>query len=226
MRFSPLSLWRKRIGGVDERGCGNSPVDTLRGAPIVITALWIAVALLATATTVLFLVVTALAKAIVTRPTGESTALGKLRPGAIAPEFSGASRRGGRFDSRSLRGEPYLLLFAHPGCKPCDDLIRSVGPGLAENRLRRLVLVSQLDSRGGLQDWDTVLPPDSRAMHLVLEDGADVSDLYSVSIRPYAFAVDAGGTIVRAFVPSDIDDLLDSPSGSAAGADATRERAR
>jgi hypothetical protein len=63
-------------------------------------------------------------------------------------------------------------------------------------------------------------------MHLVLEDGADVSDLYGVSIRPYAFAVDAGGTIVRAFVPSEIDDLLDSQSGSAAGADATWERAR
>jgi hypothetical protein len=170
-------------------------------------ALWIAVALLGLVNVAVLLILAGLVRRLDDpRPTrhGSPISAFQLRE---APPFEGRTLDAQSFHSVELRGTSHLILFAHPDCKPCNGLVAEMAPASALGRLPPLVLITRDDGIGGLARWQRYLSADSSQVWIVTEDGEAVSKQFSVSVRPYAFAVDETGHIVASGVPNSVDDL-------------------
>jgi len=174
----------------------------------VIVALWVAVAVLFAATLTLFLVVAGLVRGLDEAREAAPTRSAAAQPGGAAPHFTARTVRGERFDSESLRGLEHLILFAHPGCRPCDDLVAGMASTVAAGQLPPMILVSQAEPDGTLGRWEAFLPGESASLRVVLEERRSVSRDFGVEVRPYGFAIDPAGRIRGGAIANTVDDLL------------------
>src|SRR5438128_1954777 len=97
-------------------------------------AIWTAIAVLAVALVLLALVVAGAIHtldrlsselAAIDAAPDSSEQLGPLT-GAPAPPFSATRRDGSELSSDQLLGGTHALLFAHPGCRPCEEVVAEI----------------------------------------------------------------------------------------------------
>lgn len=117
----------------------------------------------------------------------------ELGVGALAPAFRGAAIGGGTFDSRELNGAAHLIVFSHPGCLPCDELVPRIVDEATLGGLPPTVVVSR--GIAGEQPETLRAAALRGRLHVVLERDDEISELFGVTGRPYAFGVDSSGRV-------------------------------
>ena len=95
-------------------------------------------------------------------------------PRGQLPSFDLRAADGARVSSADLLGQQqWILVYATPGCRPCDDLLASLSRLRAEGLLRRTVLVigaSPADARAYVQQ---ALPKELRRLSWYADDQAN-----------------------------------------------------
>jgi hypothetical protein len=121
--------------------------------------------------------------------------------GAQLPPFTAALVDGVTITSAQIVGQPFVLLFAHQACPPCERLLGGLEghPALARGVPVFIVIDPAEDNVASM-----TLP---RGAVPLLESQRGVSRAMGINATPTAVAVDDRGTVVSALVPSSPDDL-------------------
>jgi AhpC/TSA family len=131
-----------------------------------------------------------------------------LAIGSIAPVLRGPTVSGEVFSSDEASGEPMLLVFVHPGCAPCEELVPQIFMVFAAFRLPGTTV---LITRGGPQDqpegWRKSLRANGARLEVVLER-EEISEEFKVESRPFAYLVGPDRKIVAARVINNADEVL------------------
>ena len=140
---------------------------------------------------------------------GEAARRPAGRPvGSAAPPFSLRDVRGEKLtlEALSARGRPVVLVFVHPTCAPCRQLLSHVGEWQATLASRLTIAVL---SQGGVRA-NRPLREEHGVADLLVQEHAEVYDAYEVRGTPSAVVVDPDGTIASAtgFGPLAIEELL------------------
>ena len=178
-------------------------------------ALWLAIIVLGGAVVYLLLVVGALVRSVadIRARADATTGLPQLHAGVPVGtslrELAGTTASGVPFSEAQMLGSTWFLLFAHPGCAPCEDLV----PALSDPALTSLpatVIVAPDHSRGSAADWMARFPSAAAGpdVTLVFEDGSMSSQL-NVDITPYAFVIDERGEVRAHAAVSSIEHVFD-----------------
>jgi hypothetical protein len=176
-------------------------------------AIWIAIALLAIAVGFLALV---LAGAIHTldRLSAELAAIEasadsaeQLGPvtGSPVPLFSATRRDGSELSSDQLLGTTHALLFAHPGCRPCEDVVSEIAEGQPFDA--PLVLIARDLPERLPKTWDSLARFGAQRVELVEEPGEEISALFNATVTPYAVVVGPEGRVWAHGVVSHLKDI-------------------
>lgn len=116
-----------------------------------------------------------------------------LPVGSVAPGFDLQDLAGRRRSLADLRARerPVVLLFTHPGCGPCADLIPDVGRWQATlaDRLT-IAVVSQSD-----RDSNRVVAEASSLENVLVEEESETFDTYGMRGTPSAVVVSSEGLI-------------------------------
>ena len=125
------------------------------------------------------------------RPGSDS---GHVAVGSRAPQISGTTLDGGRFDLASLAGHPVLVNFWGPSCVPCRDEFPLLAAKIKEHAADGFAVVGVLTddppdpARAFVAQygasWPTVLDPDQA-----------LKTAYRVAARPQSYFIDASGVV-------------------------------
>jgi uncharacterized membrane protein YphA (DoxX/SURF4 family)/peroxiredoxin len=122
--------------------------------------------------------------------------------GSPAPPFALRGLRGEQHTLEELtaRGSPVVLVFVHPGCAPCRQLLALLGEWQATlaDRLTIAVLTQ------GSARANRPLCEEHGIANFLLQKYAEVYDAYEARGTPSAVVVDADGRIASATVMGDI----------------------
>lgn len=129
---------------------------------------------------------------------GRTVAAG-LAPGGPAPAFHASAADGRPFSSADMAGRSYVLLFAHPGCGPCERIVPEAMSMAESEDIPPLVVVSRGGPDAQPPAWQGVGHGHAT---LVLENGDSVSSLFDTAITPHAFVVDESGRIAAQGIAS------------------------
>jgi thiol-disulfide isomerase/thioredoxin len=127
-----------------------------------------------------------------------------LPAGAPAPAFRFDTAHG-RLSSTSFAGRRHVILFASPGCAPCERVVPTAARLADAGRIPDLIVVSRGEPGCQPAAWTGRRPG---AVTLGTERGDAVSSLFDTAITPHAFVVGADGHIVAQGIASDPDHLL------------------
>jgi thiol-disulfide isomerase/thioredoxin len=116
-----------------------------------------------------------------------------LAIGSQAPGFSLPGLRGETLTLDFLRaaGKPVLLVFAHPGCGPCEGLLPELEAWHQEHGAELTLAVL---SEGGL-DSNRATFVERRLPFVVIQEVREVAEAYEVSGTPSAVVVSPDGTV-------------------------------
>lgn len=115
-----------------------------------------------------------------------------LEVGPVAPSFDAVTTRGTRFHSDSFRGRETTLLFVSPDCSSCDltlEELEAINSKAKEN----LVVIC----RSGLDACITLERKHKLNSPALVDDGGQISSLFSVTANPTALIIDASGRIEK-----------------------------
>jgi hypothetical protein len=141
-----------------------------------------------------------------------------LRTGADAPAIAGTTWEGSHFISHHPDDGYRLVLFADPGCRPCEELVPDVVASVASGSLPKAAIVVRAEAAIGNFRW-----PQALGVDYVLQESMAVSRLYQTDATPHAFVIDDDGTIgAQALVNSveSIRELLEMAQLTAVEVDA------
>jgi len=118
--------------------------------------------------------------------------------GAHAPAFEASKLAGGSVDLESLlgRGKPALLVFAHPRCGPCGDLLPDIARWEAALRERLTVAVISW----GDEIDNQLAQARHKLTELYLQRGTEIYRAYKTGATPSAVLVSTDGRIASATV--------------------------
>jgi hypothetical protein len=114
------------------------------------------------------------------KPTGHDAKRPPLGPGDEAPDVTLPLLSGGTWSLRARRGQPLTILFADPGCPPCQKLLAKL-PTIDNNRL---VIVSQGNAAPAIE-----------GAQVVVQQSRKAARAFGVLQTPAAYAIDAAGII-------------------------------
>lgn len=120
-----------------------------------------------------------------------------LDPGTLAPDFTlprvGDMEGSTAITLSNFRGRPVLLAFVSPHCGPCHGLLpqlNAFAEGADPASLQVLAISSgDRDSNEELRTRNALRVP------LLLQEGREVADRYKALVTPYAYVIDARGTV-------------------------------
>jgi hypothetical protein len=113
-------------------------------------------------------------------PTGHDARRPPLGPGDEAPDVTLPLLSGGTWSLRARRGHPLTILFADPGCPPCQKLLAKL-PTIDNNRL---VIVSQGNAAIAID-----------GAQVVIQQSREIARAFGMLQTPAAYAIDAAGII-------------------------------
>jgi peroxiredoxin/uncharacterized membrane protein YphA (DoxX/SURF4 family) len=133
-----------------------------------------------------------------------------LEAGIEAPLFALPSVGGGKIALPGLlaRARPVLLVFADPGCGPCQALM----PRLAEwQQLHAKQLTLAVISRGDVEE-NAEMEEEHGLRDVLVQGDREVAELYGVEATPSATLIGADGRVKQAVAPggSAIEQLVRS----------------
>jgi methylamine dehydrogenase accessory protein MauD len=120
--------------------------------------------------------------------------------GEQVPEFAARDTDGQLVSDQELRGRPFVLLFLSAGCGPCERLaaeIRRADLGALASQL--IIIVTSPDAPRVLG-----IPA---GLRIVTESSNEITNPLDIQGLPFAVAVDPGGTVQAAEVPSTVKHL-------------------
>lgn len=128
--------------------------------------------------------------------------------GSTAPRFSLRDVRGQKLTLEALcaRRRPVVLVFVHPTCGPCQQLLSHLGEWQATLASRLTIAVLS----EGSSHANRPLAEEHDVDDLLLQEDAEMYDAYEVRGTPSAVVVDPDGMIASAtgFGPLAIEELL------------------
>ncbi len=126
-----------------------------------------------------------------------------LPVGATAPGFEAPTLDGATFSSGTWRGREHLVLFAHPGCAPCEtvvpEVLRSAGRGI----LPPSIVVSEGPAHPST--WDGVSGAEGRAV-VVLQERSAIARRFETFITPHLFVVGPSGRVLAQGVAGTLEE--------------------
>lgn len=116
-----------------------------------------------------------------------------LMLGEKALEFSGVTAAGQDMTIESAT-RPRFLIFAHPECRPCENVMPFVNHlgAIAQNGLDLEVLAIVGGPRDEVERFNEKYDPPFLAL---AEDGSGVFNNYKVRVTPFAFVIGADGRV-------------------------------
>jgi methylamine dehydrogenase accessory protein MauD len=131
--------------------------------------------------------------------TAEGVQRDGLAVGEAAPSISGVTAKGEDLQWAPEPGMIHLLLFAAPGCQPCERVLPSVVTMAAASPaigVAAIVPGRREDAMRLVEEFD--LP-----FVCLAEDGSGAFDLYRVRVTPFGFVIGADGRILSKGLCSD-----------------------
>jgi peroxiredoxin len=121
-----------------------------------------------------------------------------LPVGALAPAFALPDPWGGTvaLDELLVRGVPVLLLFADPGCGPCNELFGDIARW---QRDWRHALTIAVVSAGGVEA-NRALATEHGLAHVLVQERREVAAAYATTATPSAVLVGADGRVASPLV--------------------------
>jgi peroxiredoxin len=131
-----------------------------------------------------------------------------LKPGTPAPAFELPSPSGGTVGLEEYRGRRVILVFTDPGCSPCGELLRELGP--AHRRIGAAAPEVLIVGRGDPEANRRKVGAEGLPFRLVVQRAWEISRLYGIFAVPVAFLIDEKGVIAApmAVGPLEVYDLL------------------
>jgi hypothetical protein len=129
-----------------------------------------------------------------------------LPVGALVPAFKGRTLDGHAWDSSSLADQEHLILFAHPGCAPCEELVPELISAVEAGHLPRTVIVSEGAASEHPEDWREVSDPAGRVT-VLLQDGHSVAKRLESFVTPHFFLVGSDHRIVAQAVATTLEEV-------------------
>ncbi len=138
-----------------------------------------------------------------------------LRVGSKAPDFDLVSLGGGKRTLKSLLadGQPAMLVFADPGCGPCQALLPDLSKWQRQHASR---LTVAMISRGDIEA-NQAKADEHRVQNILIQVDREVSTSYQAHGTPSALLVSPEGLIASAVAPGAlaISQLVDRHLGMA-----------
>ena len=123
-----------------------------------------------------------------------------LRPGSSEPSFEGPTLPGGSFVSSDWSGREHLVLFAHPGCPPCETLFPELVPELRTGTLPPTVVISQGLATDHPAAWQEAVGGDD--LVVVLQEGTSIARRFETFVTPHLFVIDTQGRVAAQGIAS------------------------
>jgi peroxiredoxin len=118
-----------------------------------------------------------------------------LEAGAVAPNFTLPSVRGGEQTLADYRGKRVLLVFSDPGCGPCQTLAPQLEQ-LHRNAGRTKLHVLMV-SRGDLAANTAKAQEHGLTFPVLLQNSWEVSRQYGMFATPLGYLIDESGVIAK-----------------------------
>jgi thiol-disulfide isomerase/thioredoxin len=129
-----------------------------------------------------------------------------LRPGSLAPEIIGRTLEGDRFASSDWLGSEHLVLFAHPGCPPCESLVPDLIESVRAGALPPTVVVSEGPSEGHPEAWREPNVTGG-SLAVVAQDHSAIARRFETFVTPHLFVVGPGGQIMAQGLANSVDEV-------------------
>lgn len=125
-------------------------------------------------------------------------ALGAERlDGSPAPAFTLKDRQGNEVSLEQFRGQVVFVNFWATWCPPCREEMPSLD-SMARQVENAVVLAVSVDD-----EWEPIdefLGPDAKGYQVVLDAGANVSELFGTTGYPESFVIGTDGQLVYKFI--------------------------
>ena len=132
-----------------------------------------------------------------------------LNAGEVAPSFDGMTLSGEVFSSRLLSRTKHLIIFARPGCPPCETLAPAVIKAAKLGRLPPTIIVSQAAPSDHGPNWMAGGHEGSGQVEVVLETHAAISSRYGTTITPHSFLIGEDGRVAAQGTTDSISKIED-----------------
>jgi len=126
-----------------------------------------------------------------------STPLGEKYIGQPAPDFTLADMQGQQVTLAQLRGKVVLLNFWATWCPPCREEMPSMERLHQQFKDQGLVMLAVNVEQNGYQAVSNFLDRTPYSFSILLDDKADVQNLYHVYRFPETFLIDRNGNVVE-----------------------------
>jgi hypothetical protein len=129
-----------------------------------------------------------------------------LRVGSPVPEFDAETLRGERISSATLSGVEHLILFAHPGCAPCEQVVPLVLEEADRGRLPPTVVVSAGSAEDHPPAWTEPAERSDRA-RLVVQERSAIARRFETFITPHLFVVGADERVLAQGIAGRLEEV-------------------
>lgn len=119
--------------------------------------------------------------------------VGGLPIGSVAPTLEGGRLKGGHFTTQAFAGIRHLVVFAKPGCSPCERLVPAMISASVQGALPPTVVVSQAPPEEHPRSWQ--LADGSSRAQIVLETDHHLSRKFATYVTPHVFVIDEDGRV-------------------------------
>lgn len=129
-----------------------------------------------------------------------------LRVGSPAPEVQGRTLGGGRFVARDWAAAEHLVLFAHPGCPPCEELVPDIVERVGQGALPPTIIISEGRVEDHPSPWSAAADPNAH-IALVLQEGSAMARRFETFVTPHLFVIDDQGRVAGQGIASTLDEV-------------------
>jgi peroxiredoxin len=142
-----------------------------------------------------------------------------LKVGSVAPSFEAPSLVGGRVSSADWLGKEHLVLFAHPGCPPCETLVGTFGETINRWKFPPMIIVSEGEPGSHSEAWRQVCSSSGDVV-VALQNRSSIARQFETFITPHLFVLAPDGTVRAqgvASTPEEMKAMLKTPRGGRGG---------
>ncbi len=122
------------------------------------------------------------------------------RVGSPEPSFQGHTLGGGSFASSEWSGREHVVLFAHPGCPPCETLFPELVRELRTGPIPPTVVISEGRPEDHPLEWKEAA--ERNAPIVLLQSKSSISRRFETFITPHLFVIDPEGRVAAQGIAS------------------------
>lgn len=116
-----------------------------------------------------------------------------LPVGTVVPDFEGQALDGETVSSEDYRGEQHLVLFAHPGCTPCEQLVPILISRFVQGDVPPAIVVTQGDVTVHPNSWRQ--NGSSGGLRVLMQDRHSIAKKFGTFITPHLFVINPDGRV-------------------------------